>query len=84
MGARATNGGDGMNAVWDWWLSLWPDHGLIGPLIALVVAVAAVLIAGNAIIWPIAWIKAAISGRSEPQDAHEELGVVDERPVDHR
>ena len=61
-----------MNAVWDWWLSLWPDHGLVGPVFAVVVAVAAVLAVGNAIIWPIAWIKTAISGRSKAQDPHQE------------
>jgi len=73
-----------MHAVLDWWLSLWPDHGLIGPFIACVVAAFVVLAVGNAIIWPIVWIKSAIVGRSEPEDPHEELRVVDERPVDYR
>ena len=71
-----------MNAVWDWWLSLW-HHGLVGPVIACVVAAFVVLAVGNAIIWPIAWIKTAIVRRSEAEDPHQELRVVDERPVDH-
>ena len=126
-----------MDAVWDWWLSLWPDHGLIGPLIALVVAAFAVLVAGNVVVWTLAGLKALGRGivvgfreqwssksrkrnrranaelvaalaelpdmwqrsaadarlaveahldslESEAEDPHQELGVVDERPVDHR
>lgn len=81
-----------MHAVWDWWLSLWPDHGLIGPLIAVVVAAFALLIAGNVVIWTLVGIKRLGQGiaagfreqRSEPEHPHQELGVVDEGPVDHR
>jgi hypothetical protein len=72
-----------MHAVIGWWISLW-HHGLIGPLIACIAAAFVVLAAGNAVIWPIAWIKAAIVGRSGAEHPHQELRVVDERPVDHR
>jgi len=41
----------------DWWLSLFSDHGLIGPLIGLVIAAFVVLLVANAIIWPMAGIK---------------------------
>ncbi len=80
-----------MHAVLDWWISLW-HHGLIGPLIALVVAAFAVMVAGNVIIWTLAILKTLGRGivvgfrenwRSEPEDPHQELRVVDERPVDH-
>ena len=97
-----------MHAVWDWWLSLWPDHGLIGPLIAVVVAAFALLIAGNVVIWTLVGIKRLGQGiaagfreqrsehglspaelrefqaQSKTEDPHQELGVVDEGPVDHR
>ena len=81
-----------MNAVWNWWLSLWPDHGLVGPLIALVVAAFVVLAAGNVVIWTLAGFKRLGQGiavgyreqRSEAKHTHQELRVVDERPVDHR
>ena len=86
-----------MHAVWDWWLSLWPDHGLIGPALAIVVAAFALLIAGNVVIWTMAGVKILAIGfgrafasgfreswRSKPDDPHQELRVVDEGPVDHR
>ena len=46
-----------MNAVLDWWISLW-HHGLIGPLIACVVAAFVVLAAGNVVVWALAGLKA--------------------------
>jgi hypothetical protein len=92
-GRPGHNWGVEMHAVLDWWISLWPDHGLIGPLIAVVVAVFVVLVAGNVVVWTLVGIKRFGQGigagfreqwRSEPEDAHQELRVVDERPVDHR
>lgn len=50
-----------MDTLLDWWLSLF-HHGLIGPLIALVVAAFVVLLAGNAVVWTLVGLKSV--GRS--------------------
>ena len=46
----------------DWWVDLL-QSGAVGFLLALVLAAFAVLVVANAIIWPIAWLKAAVTKR---------------------
>jgi hypothetical protein len=75
--------------MFTWWTELFAS-GAIGALVALVLAAFAVLLAGTAIIWTLVGLKwlgqQFMVGfrRSEPEHAHEQLGVADERPVDHR
>jgi hypothetical protein len=61
-----------MGDIWDWWVDLLGD-GIAGAIVALLLAVFALLIAGNLVVWPIAgvtWVARAVRDgwRSVPKD----------------
>ena len=79
--------------MFDWWTDLLLHYGLIGPVLALGLVAFALLAAGLVIVWTLAalkWLGQQFmvgyrrSGPPDAQDPHQQLGVVDERPVDHR
>lgn len=63
-----------LHTVVSWWLDLLIHHGLIGPVIAVVLLAFVVLAVGNAVIWPLAGLR-WLTGRERRRAA-----LTDRRP----